>query len=135
MGISGAIEQRSRAVQVRDAVVQVAGLTRFDRAGGRIVVFAGLIDRLQLTDDELAMVLGHEIGHAIAEHAAERLSLQLVTDTALQAAAQRSGTVRTNPSRTTSGWCSRTSPATTSNPRGRCSPRWVTPPGPGDRNS
>ncbi|WP_312924205.1 M48 family metallopeptidase [Stutzerimonas nitrititolerans] len=42
--------------------------------GGKILVYTGLIDRLALTDDELAVVLGHEIGHGLRDHAREHIS-------------------------------------------------------------
>jgi predicted Zn-dependent protease len=46
--------------------------------GGKVVVYTGI---LPVTKDErgLAVVLGHEIAHAIAEHGGERMSQQMVT--------------------------------------------------------
>ena len=51
--------------------------------GGKMVVFTGLINKIQPTDDELAQVMGHEISHALANHGAEKMSVGMVTSAAV----------------------------------------------------
>ena len=45
--------------------------------GGKIVVNEGILPYTQ-TEEGLAIVLGHEVGHAVAKHSAERISQQMV---------------------------------------------------------
>ncbi|MEH6587392.1 MAG: M48 family metallopeptidase [Halioglobus sp.] len=48
-------------------------------AGGRMAVYTGLFNKLNLTNDEFAQIMGHEISHALANHTAERMSRAMAT--------------------------------------------------------
>ncbi|MGA9574960.1 MAG: M48 family metallopeptidase [Lysobacterales bacterium] len=54
-------------------------------AGGRMAVYTGIINKLNLSDDELAQVMAHEISHALAKHSAEKMSMQLATSVGVAA--------------------------------------------------
>jgi len=48
-------------------------------AGGKMAIYTGLLNKVKPTDDELAQVMGHEISHALANHTAEKMSVQMAT--------------------------------------------------------
>lgn len=60
-------------------LVKTDEVNAFCMPGGKIVVYEGI---LPITKDEtgLAVVLGHEVAHAVAKHANERMSQQIVTE-------------------------------------------------------
>jgi len=58
-------------------LVKEDDVNAFCMPGGKIVVYEGLLP-LVASDDELAVVLGHEVSHAVAKHSNERMSQELL---------------------------------------------------------
>ena len=62
-------------------VVESKQINAFCMPGGKIVVYTGLLNLVgndSHSDDELAAVMGHELSHALAKHANERISSQML---------------------------------------------------------
>ena len=79
--IPQAAECNSRAAQWRWEVnvINDRQVNAFCMPGGKIAFYAGILSSLKLSDDEVAMIMGHEVAHALLEHAREQMGKNAAT--------------------------------------------------------
>lgn len=66
-------------------VIRSNDVNAFAMPGGKMVVFTGIVNKLNLNDDEIAAIIGHEMTHALEEHSKKKAGQQIITNTALKA--------------------------------------------------
>lgn len=88
-----AAQWNSRAASWRWEVNLIGSkqINAFCMPGGKIAFYTGILDQLKLTDDEIAMVMGHEMAHALREHARSRIAKSQATSMGLSLGAQLLG--------------------------------------------
>jgi Zn-dependent protease with chaperone function len=89
--LAGRWNERAGAWRWEVNLIGSQQINAFCMPGGKIAFFSGILDKLQLSDDEAAMVMGHEMAHALREHARERIAKSQGTGALLSIGAQLLG--------------------------------------------
>jgi Zn-dependent protease with chaperone function len=82
---------RARQWQWEVNLVRSKQINAFCMPGGKIAFFSAILEQLKLSDDEVAMVMGHEMAHALREHARERIGKTQATGLGLSITSQLLG--------------------------------------------
>ncbi|WP_427914058.1 M48 family metallopeptidase [Ramlibacter sp. MMS24-I3-19] len=75
--------ERARSWRWEVNLIGSKEINAFCMPGGKIAFFTGLLEQLKLTEDEAAMVMGHEMAHALREHARARVAKEEGTNVAI----------------------------------------------------
>ncbi len=62
------------------SVIRSNEMNAWAMPGGKMAMYTGMVERLKLTDDEIAAVVGHEMTHALLEHSKKAIGGQVLTN-------------------------------------------------------
>ena len=65
------------------AVLKSDTVNAYVAPGGKVVFYTGIVNKLNLTNDEIAAVMGHEMTHALEEHSKSKIGAQALTNLAI----------------------------------------------------
>ena len=81
---TAAWNERAKGWQWQVNLIRSDQINAFCMPGGKIAFYTGILEQLKLSDDETAMIMGHEMAHALREHARERLAKSTATSVGLR---------------------------------------------------
>lgn len=73
------------------ALINSPEINAFCMPGGKIAFYTGILKQLKLSDDEAAMIMGHEMAHALREHSREQMAKNTATNIGISLGAQLLG--------------------------------------------
>ncbi|MBF7682019.1 M48 family metallopeptidase [Acinetobacter sp. B5B] len=77
------LNQTGQPFQWQLAVIKSDTLNAYVAPGGKVVFYTGIVNRLNLSDDEIAAIMGHEMTHALEEHAKNKIGADALTNLAI----------------------------------------------------
>lgn len=77
------INQTGQPFQWQLAVLKSDTVNAYVAPGGKVVFYTGIVNKLNLTNDEIAAVMGHEMTHALEEHSKNKIGADALTNLAV----------------------------------------------------